>query len=69
MEKIKDTTKLLGWLTTLLNTITELSNLAKDFSLENELYYGVGLLSQLHWKSRWMGKVSGIGSSNSWKRT
>ena len=43
MEKIKGSTKLLGWLTTLLNTITELSNLAKDFSLANEFYYGVGL--------------------------
>ena len=43
MENIKDDAKLLGCLTTLLNTITELSNLAKDFSLENELYYGVGL--------------------------
>ena len=43
MEKIKDDAKLLGCLTTLLNTITELSNLASDFKLENELYYGVGL--------------------------
>ena len=43
MEKIKDDAKLLGCLTTLLNTMTELSNLATDFKLENELYYGVGL--------------------------
>ena len=57
MEKIKDTTKLLGWLTTLLNTITELSNLAKDFSLENELYYGVGLQKILDLiGTKWRGK-------------
>ena len=43
MEKLKDDAKILGCLTTLLNIITELTNLARDFSLENELYYGVGL--------------------------
>ena len=43
MEKIKDDSKILSCLTNLLNSITELCNLAADFNLENELYYGVGL--------------------------
>ena len=43
LEKIKDDEKMVHSLTKLINTINELRKLAADFSLENDLYYGVGL--------------------------
>ena len=43
LEKLKDDEKIANTITSLLNVMTDLAKLAKEYDLEGELYYGGGL--------------------------
>ena len=43
LEKVKDDEKIVNTITSLLNVMSDLSKLALDYKLENDLYYGPGL--------------------------
>ena len=43
LDKLKDDEKIANHLAELLNVMTDLEKLAKEYSLENDLYHGVGL--------------------------
>ena len=43
LEKLKDDEKISNTITSLLNVMTDLAKLAKEYDLEGELYYGGGL--------------------------
>ena len=47
LEKLKDDEKIASHISGLINLITDLSTLAETYSLENDLYYGVGLHKSL----------------------